>query len=311
MNDPHQTNKFTPFNASGNVQVDKDIENTLEAEDEKKKENTIIKFLRLNRVFRIPTISIFVILMLGIMGISAYFCWYLWLPKLWNWGFKPTTWRSILSIFGAIYLIIIPFISGYILPFIGKIIDLYLIEQEEEISNKFSKLTKGQKGIEVELEKNDKDSLIPLIRYSRLQLEAYYSIGLDQTHRSFRYSIVAMWIGFVVIISGIGINYLPTSIRESFSVNNIQDISVASGAIIEAISALFLWVYRSSIKQLTYFYNRQMDNHNVLICQRIAESMTNSDEPKKLMIEKILERGQKAETNGLKIPGITKIAKPQ
>mgnify|MGYP003561823226 CR=1 FL=1 len=101
-----------------------------------------------------------------------------------------------------------------------------------------------------------------------------------------------MWIGFVVIISGVGINFLPTSIRTLFDVSNVRDIAIAGGTVIEIISALFLWVYRSSINQLTYFYNRQMDNHNVLVCQRIAETMDEPDETKKVIIERIMERGQ-------------------
>jgi hypothetical protein len=35
-----------------------------------------------------------------------------------------------------------------------------------------------------------------------------------------------------------------------------------------------------------------MDNHNVLLCERIASSMGHPDETKKLIVEKILARGQ-------------------
>jgi hypothetical protein len=276
-----------------------------------KPENVFIKFLRLNKSFRIPALAVLVLLALASMGGLIYLCWYIWLPSLWSWGFEPTTWRSIFSAIGAFYLVCIPFSPLAGSSFIGNILSLYLNEQEEVVAGKFSELNRGQQSIEAELETKDKAGLIPLIRYSRLQLEAYYRIGLDQTHRSFRYSIIAMWVGFIVIISGVGINFLPISIRELFAVSNVKDISISGGTVIEIISALFLWVYQSSINQLTYFYNRQMDNHNVLICQRIAETMKKSDDTKKVIIEKILERSQKAEVSGLRIPGITKIAKSQ
>lgn len=310
MTDTLQTDETGPSIKVNEALLDESTENTTEAK-EQKKENVLIKFLRLNKVFRVPVLSALVLFALATTSALIYLCWYIWLPWLWSWGFEPTTWRSIFSVLGAFYLVIMPFIPFAFISFIGEILNLYLDEQEDIVAGKFSELNRGQKNIETELEKNDKAGLIPLIRYSRLQLEAYYSIGLDQTHRSFRYSIIAMWIGFIVIISGVAINFLPISIRELFAVSNMQNISIAGGTVIEIISALFLWVYRSSISQLTYFYNRQMDNHNVLICQRIAETMESSDETKKIIIEKILERGQKAEISGIRIPGITKMAKPQ
>jgi len=56
------------------------------------------------------------------------------------------------------------------------------------------------------------------------------------------------------------------------------------------VSALFLWVYRSSTGQLTYFYNRQIHTHNVVMCFRIASSMENSDEAKRSIVDKVLDR---------------------
>lgn len=132
---------------------------------------------------------------------------------------------------------------------------------------------------------------MPLLRYSRVQLEAYYEIGLTQTQRSFRYSVIAMWIGFSVIVSGIVIRVVDLG---KFGVrpldSDVSTLIIVSGAIIEVISALFLWVYRSSIRQLTYFYNRQLYNHSVLMSQRIAETMTSADEVKKTIIEQLLDR---------------------
>jgi len=307
MTDRQDTDKPDTSKEEDALALEEKIEDTSKKK-EQKKENVFVRFLRLNKSFRIPALSVVILVILAAIVGIGFSCWYLWLPPLWKWGFEPTTWRSIFSVLGALYLVIIPFIPLASIEFIGDIINLYIEEQEELVSEKFSALYKGQESIEIELKNNDKAGLIPIIRYSRLQLEAYYRIGLDQTHRSFRYSIIAMWIGFVVIISGVGINFLPTSFRSLFEVSNVRDISIAGGTVIEIISALFLWVYRSSINQLTYFYNRQMDNHNVLICQRIAETMENSDETKKVIIEKILDRGQKAETSAFRIPGITKMA---
>jgi len=56
------------------------------------------------------------------------------------------------------------------------------------------------------------------------------------------------------------------------------------------IAALFLWVYRSSIAQLTYFYNRQMHIHNVVMCYRMAASMKEPDTAVGKIIDKVLEQ---------------------
>jgi hypothetical protein len=84
-------------------------------------------------------------------------------------------------VLGAFYLVIIPFIPLTFIEFIGDIVNLYLEEQEALVSESFSTLDKGQKSIEEELKNGDEAGLIPLIIYSRFQLEAYYRIGLDQT----------------------------------------------------------------------------------------------------------------------------------
>jgi hypothetical protein len=308
MDDAQETDK-SDISCETNMLPGEEKTRDASSEKEQGKESVIVKFLRLNKAFRLPALSVFVLLGLATMVGLSYLCWYIWLPSLWRWGFEPTTWKSIFSVLGALYLIIIPFLPFGLSDFVGQIINLYLDEQQKLLSDKFSALNKGQQSIEEKLEKNDKSGIIILIRYSRLQLEAYYRIGLDQTHRSFRYSIIAMWIGFIIIISGVAINFLPISIRILFESSNVKDITILGGTVIEIISALFLWVYRSSINQLTYFYNRQMDNHNVIICHRIAETMEKSDDTKKIIIEKILDRGQKAEISGLRIPGIAKNSK--
>lgn len=47
------------------------------------------------------------------------------------------------------------------------------------------------------------------------------------------------------------------------------------------------------MKQLTYFYNRQIFIHNSLFAFRIAQSMKDSDAAKKEIVDKILEFNSK------------------
>jgi hypothetical protein len=232
-------------------------------------------------------------------------------PHLWAWGFERNRgleWEAFLPytvallgcffLFGAV--ITIPSV-----PFSGlwQVVSLYFDENEKDFKEKLDTAKQAQLAVEEELkeiEHDDSTGLIQVVKYSRLQLEQYYTIGLRQTKLSFFYSILAMWIGFVMMLAGTLPVIIPSlqphpaggqAAGQSFSVSVVVS---AGGLVIELISAMFLWMYRSSIGQLTYFYNRQMHLHNILVCFRIAASMKKDDEPKALdakglIVEKVLE----------------------
>ncbi len=250
-------------------------------------ESLWLRFLRVSRssrLFALFGLSLIVVLSSIVL---AYLCWFLWLPKLWGWGFTPVSWRAIFAVLGALYLVMIP-----LMPFVsarqllGPILCLYA---EDKLQKKVDEIADKQSDIEDELITKDTTGLIQLIRYSRLQLTAYYSIGLDQTRKSFRYSVLAMWIGFLVIIFGVTYTFLIEPPKGADTPNS-RILTVAGGTVIEVISALFLWVYSRSVTQLTYFYNRQSYNHNILFCTSIASTMSDSEETKRMIIEKVLDQ---------------------
>lgn len=222
----------------------------------------------------------------------VWFAWFILLPDLWEWSFAVFTWRSIVGFFAVLFLAVLP-IYAPIGAFIATayVLEVYADEAAKKVTLVLERGSLLQSDAEDELAKHDQSGLVPLLRYSRVQLESYYAIGLTQTQRSFRYSIIAMWIGFAVILGGIIIRVVDL---DRFGLRpldtDISTLIIISGAIIEVISALFLWVYRSSVRQLTYFYNCQMYNHSILMSQRIADTMTHSDEIKKTIIEKLLDR---------------------
>lgn len=222
----------------------------------------------------------------------AWAIWFLWLPNLWAWSFTEFTARSIAGLFAVPTFAALP-IYAFVGAFFATayVLEVYADEAAKKIRLVVNRGSSLQSSAEDELAKHDPSGLVPLLRYSRVQLESYYTIGLTQTQRSFRYSIIAMWIGFSVILGGIVIRVVDL---DRFGLRpldtDISTLIIISGAIIEVISALFLWVYRSSVRQLTYFYNRQLYNHSILMSQRIAETMTSADEIKKTIIEKLLDR---------------------
>jgi hypothetical protein len=261
---------------------------------------TVFEFFRKKRTWRTSALIIcFLGIPLGFLGV-----WYVWfrvIPIVWQWGFGPLSWQAIPAILALSFLAFLPMWLP-IGPAIGvkKILSLYLADQDAQLEEAQGKVRHAESMIETKTEESEKEGLMPLIRYSREQLEAYYRIGLSQTRKSFFNSVIAMWIGFIIIVSGILQYVVPL---QQFGLNPpSQDINVlviAGGSITEIISALFLWVYRNSIGQLTYFYNRQMHIHNVLFCFRIAATMEKSDDTKKLIVEKVMEQIWTPERPGL------------
>ena len=264
------------------------------------KPNVFVKWLR----YRSKPTRLFWLLAIIVIGLGAgiaacYFCIYTWLPQLWSWGFDPISWRCIFSVLGAIYLVIGGVVPFYILNnTVQAILKLFAEDEERVFTEKLKELRKKQRSYEDKLETTDDMGLIPLVTYSRLELEQYYKIGLNQTQRSYSYSVMAMWIGFAIIIFGILLYLFPTRFtNQGLGRGDFTILTIGSGVVTEFIAALFLWIYKSSVNNLTYFYNRQIFIHNTLLAYKIAGSMKDADAAKHTIVEKILDFGLKNKGN--------------
>ena len=266
------------------------------------KENYIFLLLRRMPRWRLPALVLAILgILLGLGGMGAI--WLYTIPGVWRWGItgpiaNPLPWEWLKLIPGSFALLMIGGISVWIpgLPVLlaSQVLRSYAEGTDSELTRQVDRLGVEQSEAERSLENSDKTGLIPLVRYSRMQLQAYYKIGLTQTQRSFRYSLIAMWLGFLVILAGLVYQVLPLEqlfpSKAEAEKANITVVAVAGSAIIEVIAALFLWVYRSSIVQLTYFYNRQMHIHNVVMCYRMASAMKEPDSAVASIIGKVLEQ---------------------
>jgi hypothetical protein len=215
-------------------------------------------------------------------------------------------------------------LAVFVFGSLGEILALYYDDDTTVLREAVERGSDEQARVEEELGKVDESGLVLLLRYSRIQLEQYYAIGLSQTQRSFKYGVIAMWIGFTVIMLGIGLNAVNVEKLPQVPLRtDTSYLAFGAGLVIEVISALFLWLYRRSIKQLTYFYDRQMYNHGILMSFRIASAMESadaqkpsaSDAMKQLIITKMLERSwaqtEDALPEGKSLMGLgTKQAKP-
>ena len=268
--------------------------------------NIVVEAVRyLPRWARFVILSVFaVVFVAGFIGI-AYLCWFVWLPQLWKWGFQPLSFWAVLSVLGALYLLIIPFMPIYwVRDTIAGILDLYGEDAKSEASEQLLMMEEKQENAERIFSQEDTEGLLPLVNYSRIELKQYYLIGIEQAQKSYNNSIIAMWVGFIIIIFGIVSYILPFSlVNEDLRGGNFQILTIGSGVVIELVSALFLFIFRSSTNQLTYFYNRQIFIHNALLSYKMATSMSDPDAAKKVIIEKILDFGSTAKVKPTPLQG--------
>lgn len=247
-------------------------------------------------------------LVLGLMLMGVV--WLYAIPPIWNsWVVAPVsnealTWAQRLLIIPGILIVFFIFSLSIWLPgapvvFLSQIARLYAESANEHVAGQIRELSRDQEEAEKQLEHSDRAGLVPLVRYSRMQLEKYYTIGFNQTRRSFRYSVAAMWLGFAVILSGLIFQVLP--LEQIFPESGLMKepdfnvVALAGGTVVEIIAALFLWVYRSSMQQLTYYYDRQMHIHDVILCFRMASSTKEPDAIVGSIIDEVLKHTWKLE----------------
>ena len=96
-----------------------------------------------------------------------------------------------------------------------------------------------------------------------------------------------MWIGFIIIISGIFL-YIFGPVLNIETSNDVKILTIGSGVVVEIVSALFLFIYTQSKKSSKYFYERQIFIHNALLAHRMSKSMSNPDDAKMKVIEKLV-----------------------
>jgi hypothetical protein len=220
----------------------------------------------------------------------AFIFWYFLPLRLWEWA-NAGIWHWVPAFFGFSLLFAIPIWGAMgAMALAGFFADVSLAIEDSALHRAQKTVRETEQEAIDRLEQTDAAGLLPLLKYSRAQLDAYYEIGLKQTRGSFYNAVVAMWLGFMLLLVGIALYVGPVEMLGLTRPPQDFNILVLSGAaIVEFISALFLWVYRSTTAQLTYYYKLQMHNHTSILCFRMASTMQQADEPKRVIIEKLLE----------------------
>lgn len=235
-----------------------------------------------------------VTVLLGLLGLVLTALAYVWLiPRIYSWGFDPLSWRAIPSAFGLLFGVLLSWLP--ILPsyYLGQAAVDAVIEPEQlEDARQLQSVNQAQTELERDAEERDQDGIVEILRLSRLELDRWYTITLKQNRQSFRYAVLAMWVGFAILGVGLASAFGVTGLSDSSSAPlDIHFVVLASGTIVEFIAGLFLWIYRQSQDQFRYFYDRQMNGYGVLMAFRVANSMTEPDASKASVVETLLVHG--------------------
>ncbi len=247
---------------------------------------------------------------------AAYFCWLVLTPELWGWMLEGW-WHFLPASFGFLFLLCIPiWLTMTGAGLMNLLIDVSVELESSELDD-VRHVARVSELEAIERFKNtDTGELLELLKNSRTDLEAYYTIGLNQSRKSYRYSVLAMWLGFIFLLIGLIFYVAPV---EQFGIQisdtaNLNVLIIGGAAIIEFIAALFLWVYRSTSDQLNNFYNREMYSHSIVMSFKIATTLSDPDDTKKSIIENILAREWKFEmpeqTNSKKFRKLIKARQP-
>ena len=225
---------------------------------------------------------------------AIYYFWFIQVPALWGWMLEGW-WHFLPAFFGFIFLFCIPIWIGMAAYGItSNLMDVYIEKEESGVQEirEHARKTEEEALSHFNIEDKETADLIVLLKNSRTDLEAYYKIALNQSRRSFRNSVLAMWLGFLLLLAGIAMYVAPV---HQVGINipdtsNFNFLIIGGAAIIEFVAALFLWVYRSTSNQLQIFYDREMHNHSVVMCYKIASTIKESDDAKRSIVDKVLDR---------------------
>ncbi len=283
---------------------------------EKSTPNQVKRLAQLVGLSWTNTILFAVVFLLLVVAAAAlaYVCWFRAIPFLYGWGFDnwgfKIIWKSVLAILAFFYLSFIPLLPFFAVPYILDFLSELTFRQEVRSARN------AQKEIEGQLSGVDSHQVVLVLRYSREVLKEYYALGMDQAQRSYRYALIAMWLGFVVLLIGVGdqLGWLAAAFPELGSAKegkvSSSELVLLTGAVMEFIAGAFLWVYRTSLEQLIYFYRRQYSLHKTLLAERLARGMTQkNDEASLAIIHKLMEESEDLKVEAAKSGGIAELLK--
>lgn len=124
-----------------------------------------------------------------------------------------------------------------------------------------------------------KNNVFNTIQLNLNQTTEYYTINKSQAKQSFRASIFAIVIGLITLVVGIWFMFFKENIT-------VATISGISSILLEAIGAMYFYVYKKSLEQLNFFYDKLEKTQDTMVAIELTNNI--SDNAKKMELQEKL-----------------------
>lgn len=104
-------------------------------------------------------------------------------------------------------------------------------------------------------------------------IEAYYKTNQSHVAWSFWASLVALVIGLAVLVAGVALALIGVDTALSIT-------TVAAGVLTQFISAGFFFLYNKNLRQLNVFYEKLVQNHDLMFAYGLTGAIPEIERPK-------------------------------
>lgn len=167
----------------------------------------------------------------------------------------------------------------------------YFFEQSSHDSDTELKELKNERvAITQKIETEKELDIFHTIQLSLNQLNEYYTINKNQAKSSFRFSVFAIVIGLITILTGIWLQYLDVAKIE------ITYVTATSGLILEFIGGAYFFMYKKSLEQVNFFFGQLIKIQDTMLSINLANNIESVDvktEMNEKIISSLLQRSLK------------------
>ena len=128
-----------------------------------------------------------------------------------------------------------------------------------------------------------------LIQVNLKNIEDYYNLVQKQSDKSYRLTQGGAIAGFGVLVIGIALSFIEGMNQTSTA------LTIASGTLIEFISAVFFYLYNKTVQQLSNYHDKLIKVQDTMLALRVAQGIKNNEELKNETMKYLTE----ALTSGL------------
>lgn len=113
-----------------------------------------------------------------------------------------------------------------------------------------------------------------LIQVNLRNIEDYYNLVQKQSDKSYRLTQGGAIAGFGVLLIGIVLSFFQGMNQTSTA------LTIASGTLIEFISAIFFYLYNKTIQQLSEYHDKLIKVQDTMLALRVAQGIKNDESMK-------------------------------